>query len=140
MGEDAGAKIAVVAALVVREGRFLVGKRSTHKAVAPGYWCPVTGRIEPGESAAAAIVREVHEETGLVVRAIEQVARTETRDGSAVIAWWWAAPLDEAPARLLGTEHTELRWVTPAELQNLEPVFPEDVAILAQLAARLGSR
>ena len=138
MAPGAAEKIAVVAAMVTRDGRFLMGKRSTHKAVAPGYWCAITGRIEPGESATAAVLRETREETGLVVRAIEEIARTDTRDGSAIIQWWWAAPVDAAPARLLGVEHSELRWVTVAEMYGLAPVFLEDVAIFARLAARLG--
>jgi 8-oxo-dGTP diphosphatase len=132
--------IAVVAAMVARDGRFLMGKRALHKSVAPGTWCTVTGRLEPGEGAAQAVVREVREETGLVVRALVEIARTDTRDGSAHIHWWWAVPVDGAPARLLGAEHSELRWVTLAEMSALEPVFPEDVAIFARLAARLSWR
>jgi 8-oxo-dGTP pyrophosphatase MutT (NUDIX family) len=129
-------KIDVVAAIIERQGRFLFGKRSQHKRSAPGYWCPISGRIEPGESQAAAVEREVAEETGLRVRALEKVAECDTHDGSALIHWWLASPLDEAEARLANDEHSELAWCSITELKQLSPVFLEDVAILERAAHR----
>ena len=126
----------VVAAIIEREGQFLFGKRSPHKPGAPGYWCPICGSVEPGEGQAEAVVREVLEETGLAVRALAKVAECDTHDGSAVMHWWRAEPLDAAPARLANDEHTELRWVSLDELKRLEPVFLEDVAIIERAARR----
>jgi 8-oxo-dGTP pyrophosphatase MutT (NUDIX family) len=128
-------KVDVVAAIIERGGRFLLGKRSPHKLSAPGYWCAICGHIEAGESRADAVVREVLEETGLRVRALAEVAECETRDGSALIHWWLAVPLDAAPARLANAEHSALAWVTLAEMRALEPVFHEDVAIFERVAA-----
>lgn len=123
-------KIDVVAAIIERQGRFLFGKRSPHKLSAPGYWCPISGRVEAGESQAAAVEREVAEEVGLRVRAREKVAECDTHDGTALIHWWRCEPLDDAPARLANAEHTELAWCSVSELRRLSPVFAEDVAIL----------
>jgi 8-oxo-dGTP diphosphatase len=131
-------KIDVVAAILERDGRFLLGKRSPHKT-APGYWCPISGRIEPGEAQSDAVVREVREEVGLAVRALEQVAECDTHDGNAVIHWWRVEALDAAPARLANDEHTELVWVTVAEMKRLAPVFLEDVEIFAAAALRAAS-
>ncbi|MEY2937308.1 MAG: hypothetical protein RL033_8057 [Pseudomonadota bacterium] len=133
-------KIDVVAVILVRDGRFLLGKRSLHKRTAPGYWCPISGHVEPGEPQAAAVVREVLEETALRVIALECVAQCDTHDGSAVMHWWRVQLLDDAPARLANDEHTELGWFSPEELQGQAPVFEEDIAILlrsGQGAARL---
>jgi 8-oxo-dGTP pyrophosphatase MutT (NUDIX family)/SAM-dependent methyltransferase len=127
-------KIDVVAAVIEREGRFLLGKRSAHKTNAPGYWCPISGRVEVGESHAEAVVREVCEETGLVVEALEKVAECDTHDGSAVMHWWRVRPLNLDAARLANDEHSELVWVTPEEMRRLEPVFAEDVAIFERVA------
>lgn len=124
-------KVQVVAAIIERGGRVLFGKRSPQRLAAPGYWCPVSGRIEPGESQAEAVVREVREEVGLGVRAVRKVGECDTHDGTALIHWWLAEPLDEAPAELLGDEHTELCWVTVEEMRRLEPAFAEDVEIIA---------
>lgn len=127
-------KIDVIAAIIQHDGRFLLGKRSAHRPTAPGYWCPICGRVEPGESQAEAVVREVREETGLRVSALRKVAECDTHDGHALMHWWLTQLLDDAPARLANDEHSELRWLTPRELRHLEPSFPEDIAIL--LAAR----
>jgi 8-oxo-dGTP diphosphatase len=117
----------VVAALIERDGRFLLGKRSAHKQSAPGVWHAVCGRVELGESEQSALSREVSEETGLAVRVREKIAEADTRDGLARIHWWVAEPLDDRPAQLLQDEHSELRWVSLEEMWALSPVFPEDL-------------
>jgi len=55
-----------VAAAVVYDagGRFLLAQRPPGKAF-EGYWEFPGGKVEPGESAAAAICRELHEELGI---------------------------------------------------------------------------
>lgn len=127
----------VVAAVLEREGRFLLGKRNVHKKAA-GYWCPICGSIEPREPQAEAVVREVKEETGLVVHAVAKVAECDTHDGTAVIHWWRVQPLDDAPARLANDEHTELGWFSIDEMKRLSPVFQEDVAIFERVGAQRG--
>lgn len=60
------------AALVVdQEGRLLLGVRT--KAPLEGYWVLPGGGVRPFEKLAEAVEREVYEETGLVVRAVEQL-------------------------------------------------------------------
>jgi 8-oxo-dGTP pyrophosphatase MutT (NUDIX family) len=132
----AAKKIDVVAVILERDGRFLLGKRSPHKLQAPDYWCPISGHLEAGESQAAAVVREVLEETGLRVAALDCVARCDTHDGRAVMHWWRVQPLDAAPAFLANDEHSALGWFSPEELRKLAPVFEEDIEILLQAAAR----
>ena len=127
----------VVSAVLERDGRFLLGKRSPHKP-AGGYWCPITGGVEAGEAQADAMVREVREETGLAVRAVAKVAECDTHDGRCVMHWWRVSSLDDAPARLANDEHTELAWVTLDEMKRLSPVFPEDVAIFERVGVGKG--
>jgi 8-oxo-dGTP pyrophosphatase MutT (NUDIX family) len=54
-----------VTAVVVREGRTLLGRRSDNGALTP-----VTGIVDPGEEPADAAVRETWEEAGVRVRAV----------------------------------------------------------------------
>jgi 8-oxo-dGTP diphosphatase len=122
----------VVVAVLERDGRFLVGKRSAHKA-AGGYWCPITGGVDAGETQAEAVVREVREETGLAVRAVAKVAECDTHDGRCLMHWWRVLTLDDSPARLANDEHTALSWVTLDEMKRLSPVFLEDVAIFERI-------
>ncbi|HEU4577725.1 MAG TPA: NUDIX domain-containing protein [Polyangiaceae bacterium] len=139
MTDPAARKVDAVVAILERGGRYLYGKRSPWKPVAPGYWCPISGRVEPGEAQPDAVVREVFEETGLRVRALRKVAQCDTHDGSALLHWWLVEQLDDAPARLMNDEHSELRWLTPEELRALRPVFEEDIAILLAAAAEARS-
>lgn len=126
-------KADAVVAILERNGRYLMGKRSPHRPAAPGYWCPISGRVEADEPQAHAVVREVREETGLAVRAVAKVAECDTHDGRAVLHWWRVQPLDDEPARLANDEHTELGWFTVAEMKRLSPVFLEDVEIFERL-------
>ncbi len=59
------ARLAVGCAAVIfdSKGRILLTQRSDN-----GRWCLPGGRMDPGESAIECCVREVYEETGLIVR------------------------------------------------------------------------
>lgn len=61
---------AVSTAVIVvnRRGQYLLHLRDAHRPICdPGTWSLVGGAPEPGESPDRAIVREIHEETGLVL-------------------------------------------------------------------------
>ena len=59
--------LVVAAALVNENGDILLAQRPEGKALA-GLWEFPGGKVEPGETPEAALVREVDEETGLSVR------------------------------------------------------------------------
>ena len=61
-------KIGAEAAIFAEDGKILLVRRADD-----GLWCLPCGWVEPGESPAEAAVREVREETGLVVRATRLV-------------------------------------------------------------------
>lgn len=126
-------KVVAVAAVIEREGKFLLGKRSAHKGAA-GYWCPLSGRVEAGETQAEAVEREVLEEVGLEVRAVEPLEACETHDGTTVIHFWRVRIVGDGRARLANDEHSELGWFSPEEFAELEPSFAEDLAILKRAA------
>jgi 8-oxo-dGTP diphosphatase len=58
----------IAIAVVEQDGRFLIGQRPVGAPLA-GLWEFPGGKIEPGETAEQAAVRECREETGLVVQA-----------------------------------------------------------------------
>jgi 8-oxo-dGTP diphosphatase len=65
------APIVAVGAIVVKDSRVLLVRRST--APLKGHWTLPGGVLELGESLHEGLVREVREETGLVVEPIELV-------------------------------------------------------------------
>jgi 8-oxo-dGTP pyrophosphatase MutT (NUDIX family) len=124
---------AAVMIVMKQHGRFLLGKRSHRKAKAPGYWCPISGHVEDGESEEEAVVREAWEELGVAVRPIRKVATTRTHDGS-VLLHWWATEIVSGTPRPANEENSALGWFTAEELATLEPVFQEDIELLLGLS------
>lgn len=115
-------------AAVVRDaaGRYLLIRRGP-EVPAPGYWTPLTGRLEHGETLADALVRECLEEVGLAVRAGEEIYRCPTADGRWTLVWITAeiiAPAGTPALVLHAREVAEAGWYTADEACGLEPMFP----------------
>jgi 8-oxo-dGTP diphosphatase len=66
----------VVAAIVEREGRILICQRTAQQSH-PLKWEFPGGKIEPGESPAQALERELHEELGITGARSEEITRYE---------------------------------------------------------------
>ena len=118
-----------VAAVVWRDGRYLLGHRAgTHE---PGTWGLPGGKLDPGETHFACAVRELAEETGLVGRAVRALDYVDATFGGGDWRTWYV--LVEAagdPAVLEPTKHAEWRWVDPANLPA--PLFAPLAAYLAR--------
>jgi 8-oxo-dGTP diphosphatase len=100
-------------------GRLLVVQRANPPAA--GQWSIPGGRVEPGESALDAVVREVREETGLAIRVIREIG-TVTRDAPAggryVIRDFLAEPItDQSP--VAADDAADARFVTETQLRAL---------------------
>ena len=115
--------------MVERDGRFLMIRRADHLEDAPGYWTPTGGRIEPGESPEQAVVREMAEEVGVVVRPLRALAETDSAAGDYRLHWW-LAEITSGEARPSCDEVAELRWLTLHELRAMEPVFAQDLEVM----------
>jgi mutator protein MutT len=66
----------VVAAVMERDGRVLIGRRQPEQSH-PLQWEFPGGKVEPGESLALALERELEEELGIRDAAGEEIARYE---------------------------------------------------------------
>ncbi len=110
--------VVVVCALIERAGCVLAAKRGTGKARA-GRWEFPGGKVHYGESAEQALVREVSEELGCVVRPLRELSRVEHRyPDIAVTLLPFVCELAEGTPRAL--EHAELQWVDRTGIHALE--------------------
>lgn len=65
-------EIEAVVAVIERDGRYLIQQRAD-KGLLAGLWEFPGGKVEPGESLAAALRREVREEVGVEVRIVRRM-------------------------------------------------------------------
>lgn len=118
-------KHGVVAILQDPTGRYLLIRRGLNLVRAPGWWCFVGGEVEAGESHEQAVVREVREEVGLSVRALEKIHETISPNGEYRLHW---LRVEINPAGQALTLHVheveEARWLTPQEALLLDPILP----------------
>jgi 8-oxo-dGTP pyrophosphatase MutT (NUDIX family) len=113
-----------IVAVLRREGRVLAVRRGP-TVPSPGYWQPLSGKVEPGETQEQALVREVLEEVGLTVTPGAKVWESQTDDGHFRLHWWTADAVQGEVVPDPG-EVAEARWVTPHEFLALDPVFEGD--------------
>lgn len=122
-------------AVVECQGRFLVGTRSADVPLAglsefPG------GKVEPGETPAAAAVRECTEETGIEVEPVgEYPAHLEAYPHGRVALHFVACrPVASRRLDTPAEPRPPFRWVARADLVNLE--FPAgNRTLLARLTS-----
>ena len=115
-----GSVIPCVGAVATDEhGRLLMIKRG-HEPGA-GLWSIPGGRIEPGETDAQALVREMLEETGLTVEVGRLLGRVRRPflDGSVIDIGDYAVTVTGGTLRP-GDDAADARWVAAAELNSME--------------------
>ena len=120
----------IVSAVVLRDidGRILVvRKRGTSKYMLPG------GKIEAGESPAAAAVRELHEEVG-----------AELAPDSLLLLGEWTAPAANEAGLTVHGHIFEHPWVdglaVRAEIEDLLWLHPDEMVMRDDLAPLLVTR
>jgi 8-oxo-dGTP diphosphatase len=120
----------VVGAAIIADGRVLACARSAPPEVA-GMWEFPGGKVEPGESETAALVRECAEELAVRVEIGDRVGRNvRMAHGRSVLKVYAARLLHGDQPQPL--EHSELRWLTAAELDTVR-WLPADAPIIAAL-------
>jgi 8-oxo-dGTP diphosphatase len=129
-------RVLVVGAAIVRDGALLAARRTT-PAAAAGRWELPGGKVEPGESPDAALVREIQEELGCRVLVVAWL------DGEQPIGD--THTLRAAVCRLVrgepgtGEDHDGLRWLGPEELLDVDWLEPDRPFLPALRTALLGS-
>lgn len=126
---------AVSAAVVLRGGAVLLCHRHQDRQWFPDVWDLPGGHIEPGESSAAAIQRELLEELGIhaqvdghaPVRSME--ISSTLRIDVWVITQWTGQPTNLAPE-----EHDAIEWVPVSELDEWDLAHSALYAVIAEVS------
>ena len=110
--------IHVVGAVIFRDGKILCAQRGNDKSL-PLLWEFPGGKIEKGETAKQALLREIQEEMKVSIVVNEQIEHTvyEYDFGIVHLTTFACELINEEPTL---TEHAAIKWLTPDELHLLE--------------------
>ena len=122
----------VAAALIWRGNKFMICRRPPHKTRGL-LWEFVGGKLEPGETAEQALVRECREELGVEVTPGKLFMEVvHTYPDMTVRLTVFNADIGRQEPQLL--EHSEITWITSAEIDEYD-FCPADGEILAKIKA-----
>jgi 8-oxo-dGTP diphosphatase len=122
--------------LVNEKGEVLFGRRADWKSAWANHWDAIGGRVEVGETAEDAMVREIREEIAVDVQSAHLLAVVEnvTEDGQTtqsqifVVTEWEGTPVNACD------EHSEIRWFTLQQLADLANLAGRGYSELAERA------
>ncbi len=125
----------VVGAAIVDGGRVLAAQRSEPPSLA-GFWEFPGGKVDPGETDEAALIRECREELAIDIMLGARIGRDWPIGEHGILRVWLAGVVAGEPTAL---EHEALRWLGVDELHDVEWV-PADLPIVDRLAAMMLNR
>jgi 8-oxo-dGTP diphosphatase len=117
----------VVAALIIRSKKILLGQRSSTREYYPNVWDVFGGHVEPGEEQEQTLVRELEEELGITPTQWTYLETfSEPSDQLTLhlylVSAWTGTPLNRQPE-----EHCAIGWFTLTEASELhlaDPIYP----------------
>lgn len=124
--------LSIAAALIQRDGKYLIGQRPEHKPQG-GYWEFAGGKLKPGETQRQALIRECREELDVLVQPNKLVLTTEYQyPDRRVTLYFWDTVLVKGTPRALA--HQKLAWAAPEELEQYSfcPANEEILTVLRQ--------
>jgi len=119
--------MAVVVGTVIVAGDAVLAQQRDWPVDAAGRWEFPGGRVEPGETEPEAVVRECREELGARVRVGARIGPDVPLPNGWTLRIYTAVLAgDERP---VAREHRAVRWVTAAELADLDWLEPDRVVL-----------
>ena len=137
-----------ITAIIIKDGKYLITRRSPNKKRFPGMWTVPGGRLEASDYQALpkdtkfywynvlerVLVREVKEEVGITIKNVEYLTSLATvhKDGSPSIVVSCIADYDGGGVVLQKEEADDYKWVTTEEAKEyplIDGIFEEFVQI-----------
>ena len=119
----------IVAALIKKDGRYLLAKRATGAEEMIGLWEFPGGKVETGEMEEAALEREILEEFNTLVKVGKLVARTLIDDDHELKLY--ACEHSLGPYKL--NDHSEIVWKQDLSSFYSYGLAPADQELLNEL-------
>lgn len=146
----------VITAIIQKDGKYLVTRRSAQKKRFPGMWTVPGGHLEPSDFMSypkdsehywynvleKALTREIQEEVGLTIENVRYVTSlaTEHKDGAASIVISCLADYVSGEVKLQEEETDKAEWVALEDAKNYELIDGiYDELVMAE-ALRKGER
>ena len=124
--------ITVVAAVIEREGKILVGQRQNHDTH-PGKWEFPGGKVERGETPAEALARELREELGIEAEIGEEVIRYEYSYGGKPPILLIFKRVTDFTGEPGSHAFEQIRWLSRTEMPELD-FLSGDIDFVRRLA------
>ena len=120
----------VVAALIWDGDKFLICQRPAHKARGL-LWEFVGGKVEPGETREAALIRECREELDITLSVGEVFMEVDHvyPDITIRLILFHASIAQGQPQKL---EHNDIQWILPSQIPDYD-FCPADTDILKKI-------
>lgn len=115
-----------VGAMLVRDGRVLLGKRASHKSY-PNAWDIIGGHVETGETCWVALCRELHEELGITDVEGECVATLQTGETHHLVSLkvYHVSSWEGVP-EVKNDEHSEVRWFDKEGIDRITDLVSDE--------------
>lgn len=132
--------VAVTAVIRNADGKFLVLKRSEREIAHPGKYTFPGGKVEDNQSVEEALVDEVAEETGMVMKPGKILLKDAAflrPDGQTVKVFSFLCEVENSNNVTISEDFTDHAWVNLEELRNLPHVGIETEVIQAEKVLEL---
>ena len=117
----------IVAGLIVRSQKILLGKRSSTRTFYPDLWDVFGGHMEPGEQQHETLIRELAEELGITPTQWLYLETLRTPSEQLTVHLYLVTNWQGTPVNRQAEEHSEIGWfslVEAIQLRLADPSYP----------------
>ena len=117
----------VVAALIIRAQKILLGQRSAVREFYPNVWDVFGGHIEPDEGHEQTLVRELQEELGITPTQWTYLQTLREPSADLTVYLYLVTEWSGTPVNRQRDEHSAIGWFSlteACELHLADPIYP----------------